>query len=438
MSLYDINGNIISSGGSGSATDNSLLWNLTKWRGKHLVVDGNSLVQSTNWGQYTAEYLGMEYHNLGASGSNIVHGQTTMDGIKSLVADEFPEQADLIIIQGDSNVGDITDLDPSDQMDGENPKNTWSARTNYLMRCLKAKYPNVVIVLMADSVRYDSYRNGKLYMQNPPAPNILYEPNRNNYEAMKKIAEYNRHHFWSFDGDTPFNPTNYGNEYSNGSAAHNSKGEIIIGTHVDGTTYDGIYCWQVFQEQGNITPIMTANITGDYEAFASTEISEPRMAWCAFDNITGTDQEKDRWHSKLMGSSSEYIGMKFPGEVQVQSFSVKNAGNPHYGIKTFTLQGSIDGKTWSTYGTYTNPKDWGAETIYTVAEDVQQSRQYWRLNITDTHHVIGGTSKYCIIDEIKFYSNIPIGFVVSDDKNAYPSVGVGDNGKYYVMVGALG
>lgn len=212
MAIYDIHGNALATGSSGAA-DSSLLWNLTKWKGKHLVVDGNSLVKATNWGQYTAEMLGMVYHNLGLSGSNIVHGQTTMEGIKGLVADEFPAHADLIILQGDSNTGDITDFDPADQMDGENPKNTWAARTNYLIRCLKAKYPNVVIVLMADSVRYDSYRNGTQYSQNPPAPNIYYEPNRNNYEAMKKIAEYNRHHFWSFDGDTPFNPTNAGNEY---------------------------------------------------------------------------------------------------------------------------------------------------------------------------------------------------------------------------------
>lgn len=230
MSLYDINGNNVSSGDF--VSEDSLLWNLKKWQGKHLVVDGNSLVESTNWGKYTAEHLGMVYHNLGASGSNIVHGQTTMDGIKALVADEFPEQADLIIIQGDSNVGNIDNLDPSDQMDGENPKTTWAAKTNYLIRCLKAKYPNVVIVLMADSVRYDSYRNGTLYMQNPPAPNILYEPNRNNYIAMKTIAEYNRHHFWAFDGDTPFNPTNYENEYSAGSAAYNF--EEFDGTHPGG------------------------------------------------------------------------------------------------------------------------------------------------------------------------------------------------------------
>lgn len=224
----------------------------------------------------------------------------------------------------------------------------------------------------------------------------------------------------------------------NGVTAHDASGNEITGTYVNNEVYDGKYCWQVFNEQGNITPVMTANKTGAYEAFASSEVSTPRQAWCAFDNITGQDQEQDRWHSALMTSEPEYVGMKFPGEVQVQAFTVKNASNPHYGIKNFTLQGSSDGSAWTTYGTYTNhPKEWGAEKLYTVSADKQQARRYWRLNITDTHHVTGGSSKYCIIDEIKFYSNIPVGFVVSDDKNAYPANGTGANGLYYVLIGNL-
>ena len=196
-----------------------LLWNLTKWSGKTLVTDGNSLVDSVNWGTYTASLLGMNFVNLGASGSNLVHGQTTMAGIKSLVANEFPESADLILLQGDSNTQTADNVNPADQMDGEDATNTWAARINYLVRCLKAKYPNCVIVLMPDSVRYDrKTASGSGYGQNPPSPNIVY-PNKNIYEGMKKIAEYNRHHFFAFDGDTPFNPTNYSNEYVNKTAA---------------------------------------------------------------------------------------------------------------------------------------------------------------------------------------------------------------------------
>lgn len=198
---------------------NGLLWNLTKWKGKTLVTDGNSLVDSVNWGQYTAQVLGMNFVNLGVSGGNLCHGQTTMAGIKSLVANDFPESADLILLQGDSNTQNSDNVNPADQMDGENAVNTWAARINYLVRCLKAKYPNCVIALMPDSVRYDRRTTTSAgYGQNPPSPNIVY-PNKNIYEGMKKIAEYNRHHFLAIDGDTPFNPTNYGNEYVRKTAA---------------------------------------------------------------------------------------------------------------------------------------------------------------------------------------------------------------------------
>lgn len=206
MAIYDVNGNNLSEN-----VNISLLENLSKWNGKTLVTDGNSLVDSVNWGQYTAQYLGMNFVNLGASGSNLCHGQTTMAGIKNLVANEFPNEADLILLQGDSNTQTADNVNPADQMDGENAVNTWASRINYLIRCLKAKYPNCVIVLMPDSVRYDRKKSSG-YGQNPPSPNTVY-PNKNIYEGMKKIAEYNRHHFWAFDGDTPFNPTNYSNEY---------------------------------------------------------------------------------------------------------------------------------------------------------------------------------------------------------------------------------
>lgn len=214
MAICDINGTVISNDSSGG---NTLLWNLQKWSGKVLVTDGNSLVGSTNWGTRLAEYLGMTHVNNGVYGGELAGG--TMSDIMENIATNYPDTCDLVILQGDSNVGD-TDGDVTQQMDGENPQTTWTARINYLVRCIKAKYPNVVIVLMPDSVRYDS-SDGKRYYQHPASPNILYHLNRNSYIMMKAIAEYNRHHFWAFDGDTPFNPTNSGNEYVIKTASSN-------------------------------------------------------------------------------------------------------------------------------------------------------------------------------------------------------------------------
>lgn len=230
-----------------------LLWNLTKWKGKTLVTDGNSLVESVNWGTHTAQLLGMNFVNLGASGSNLVHGQTTMAGIKNLVANDFPDEADLILLQGDSNTMTADSVNPADQMDGENATNTWAARINYLVRCLKAKYPNVVIALMPDSVRYDR-KTTSGYAQNPPSPNIVY-PNKNIYEGMKKIAEYNRHHFLDIDGDTPFNPTNYSNEYVNKTAASDF-------TENDGTHPGGYFA----EAKGKAVAWWVAGLTYDPRA----------------------------------------------------------------------------------------------------------------------------------------------------------------------------
>ena len=218
-----------------------------------------------------------------------------------------------------------------------------------------------------------------------------------------------------------------------GITAHNAQGEAIVGTHVDGTAYEGKYCWQAFKSDSDITPVMTANTTGEYTAFASSEVSTPRQAWCAFDNISGTDQEANRWH----GAADDlpgYIGLIFPEPVAVESFTVKNASAPHYGINGFSIQGSNDGSTWKSMGSYSNPSGYGVESSYTVESPAPFTR--WRLYITSTHHTSSGKS-YCIIDEIKFYTTKPEGFVVSDDANAYPSAGTDESGRYYVAIGAL-
>ena len=174
----------------------ALIRNYTKWNGKHLVTDGNSLVASTNWGDPLAAFLGMTHTNCGNSGSMITVTTDTTDTIKANIADNYPDAADLVILQGDTN--GAMDGDPSDQMDDtENPKTTWTARMNYLIRCIKAKYHNVVIVLMPDSVRYDNM-----------------EKNRTSYTAMKALAEYNRLAFFDFDHSTPYNPDHDDNHYS--------------------------------------------------------------------------------------------------------------------------------------------------------------------------------------------------------------------------------
>jgi hypothetical protein len=173
----------------------AMLHNYRKWNGKSLVTDGNSLVDSCDWGTDLAEFLGMTHTNCGLSGSMLVPATWTVADIKDNVNDNYPDAVDLVMLQGDTN--GAMDGEASDQMDGDEPKTTWTARMNYLIRCIKARFHNVVIVLMPDSVRFDNM-----------------EKNRTAYSAMKALAEYNRLAFFGFDHSTPYNPLHDDNYYS--------------------------------------------------------------------------------------------------------------------------------------------------------------------------------------------------------------------------------
>lgn len=213
MAIYDYQGNVITVGGDD--------YNVSKWSGKIAVVEGNSLVASTNWGQYLASYLGMTVYNVAQSGSSIVvnpdTGGSTMTDIKNNVKDNYPDACDLVIMQGDTNT--TMDGDSSDQMDGNNPKTTWTAKMNYMIRCIKAKYHNVVIVLMPDSIRYDYvglYGNPNATLKTWGTNNV------NQYEIMRNFAEYNRIAFFDFDHSTPWNP-NYADNYYNWAGDPNNS-----------------------------------------------------------------------------------------------------------------------------------------------------------------------------------------------------------------------
>lgn len=147
----------------------------------------------------------------------------------------------------------------------------------------------------------------------------------------------------------------------------------------------------------DITPTMTSNTTpSGYVASASSEISAPRMAWCAFDGISAPDEEATRWHSGQ--TMPAWLMLKFPQKQKVEAFSILNATDPHYGIGSFQLQASNDGSAFTTLGTYSNAKGWGATTIFEVANP--GSYQYYRLYITSAQH----TAEYAIIDDVRFFA----------------------------------
>lgn len=146
----------------------------------------------------------------------------------------------------------------------------------------------------------------------------------------------------------------------------------------------------------DITPTMTSNTTpSGYVASASSEVTVPRQAWCAFDGVSAPDQEIRRWHSGQ--NLPVWLMLKFPDKHKVEAFSILNATDPHYGIGSFQLQGSNDGSNFTTLGTYSNPKGWGVTTIYEVANPGYY--QYYRIYVTSTQH----TAAYAIIDEVRFF-----------------------------------
>lgn len=192
----------------------AILWNYRKWYGKTVVVDGNSLVGVGGWGESLASFLGMTCVNLGRSGQGLTFGTNNAQGqavypnvwtaetIIERVTNDYPANVDLIILQGDSN-SSAPDGSVTDQMDGSDPKTTWYAKINYLIRCLKAKYPNVIIVIMPDQVRYDgAVKAHELTL------------NHVSLTTMREVAEYNRLAFYDFEHATPFNPLHDTNWYS--------------------------------------------------------------------------------------------------------------------------------------------------------------------------------------------------------------------------------
>lgn len=214
MSIYDGNGNVIPIEGGD-------VYNISKWSGKVAIVEGNSLVASTDWGQYLATYLGMTVYNRGQSGGSITRNDSTLGtsiaDITNNVKNNYPDSCDLIIMQGDTNVS--MDGNYDDQMDGDDPKTTWTARMNYMIRCIRAKYHNVIIVLMADSIRYD-------YIGVDGDPRATSKTwitdNVTKYETMRDFANYNRLAFFDVDHLTPWNP-NYADNYYNRAGDPNTS-----------------------------------------------------------------------------------------------------------------------------------------------------------------------------------------------------------------------
>lgn len=153
----------------------------------------------------------------------------------------------------------------------------------------------------------------------------------------------------------------------------------------------------------NITPIMTGNTTpSGYAVSASSEIDSNRAAWMAFNGYKATSSLSGYWHSSA--NMPQWIMMQFSEAVQVDMFTLKNCdaleGYELKGLTAFLLQGSNNGSSFDTIGTYTGDGATGETTQYSV--NSPGLYKYYRVYVTGAGYVYGSTP-YALIDQIQFY-----------------------------------
>lgn len=156
-------------------------------------------------------------------------------------------------------------------------------------------------------------------------------------------------------------------------------------------------------EPADVTPVMTSNTTPSGFVVSASSVHGTYGCWYAFDGVDSTASIGNRiWHSGA--GIPQWIMLKFPAQIKVVRFSVKNradidTGKP-YGPTAFELQGSNDGVEFDTLGTYTASGALGKENLFWVQTPGEY--QYYRLYITDTGYT-AGSSKYAVVDQIRFY-----------------------------------
>ncbi|MBQ4353596.1 MAG: discoidin domain-containing protein [Clostridia bacterium] len=157
------------------------------------------------------------------------------------------------------------------------------------------------------------------------------------------------------------------------------------------------------EEYTDITPVMTsANTPAGYAVTASSThtISQP---WMAFDGITSSTSDAWRvWHSAP--GVPQWIMLEFPEAVEVSAFSITNRANfgdyDTKGILSFSLEGSNNGTSFTTLGTYTRAGDYALTTVHPVGTPGEY--RYYRIYVTQCGYVYSG-SQYAVVEEIRFY-----------------------------------
>lgn len=136
-------------------------------------------------------------------------------------------------------------------------------------------------------------------------------------------------------------------------------------------------------------PNLTSNdctINGkNYMVSANSELdSVNQPAYTAFDGVTTDNKSTGSWHA--VAGVPQWIEVKLPYKVQINMFTIKNryveAAFESYTVKDFELQGSNDGYTWTTLGSYINQQGALNETTFSVQNPGEY--YYYRWNCTSS------------------------------------------------------
>lgn len=157
------------------------------------------------------------------------------------------------------------------------------------------------------------------------------------------------------------------------------------------------------EEYTDITPVMTsANTPAGYAVTASSTHSS-YLPWYAFDSVASGSSDAWRvWHSSA--GMPQWIMLEFPEAVKVSAFSITNRADfgdyDTKGILSFSLEGSNNGTSFTTLGTYTRTGDFSLTTIHLVGAPGEY--RYYRIYVTQAGYVYSG-SQYAVVEEIRFY-----------------------------------
>lgn len=185
-----------------------------------------------------------------------------------------------------------------------------------------------------------------------------------------------------------------------------SVNDVFYGSSGTGSLTAGMVIPSVSDDFIDITPAMTsANTPAGYAVTASSTHSS-YLPWYAFDSVDSNPANTWRaWHSSA--GMPQWIMLEFPEAVKVSAFSITNRADfgdyDTKGILSFSLEGSNNGTSFTTLGTYTRAGDFSLTTVHTVEKAGEY--RFYRIYITQAGYVYNGT-QYAVIEQIRFYKSV--------------------------------